>query len=148
MTSNGACCIPKGWITMLCPLSWDDDNWQSMFHTWGIYNHALTVVMRRWQPTEHVSYLRACYQSLGYETCSASCLSADSLMTLEHNYTFTPIYLLSFFLLWAFGHVCRLALYDIRLSHIVKKTSALFVIFIKEIASKRIHLQLCRLIWV
>ena len=42
---------------MLCPLSWDDDNWRSMIDTLGIYNHALTVVIRRWQLTEHVSYM-------------------------------------------------------------------------------------------
>ena len=43
---------------MLWLLSWDDDNCQSMFHTWGIYNHALTAVIRQWQQSEHVSYLR------------------------------------------------------------------------------------------
>ena len=43
---------------MPCPLSWDDNNWRSMFHTWMIYYHALTVVMRRWQLTEHVSNWR------------------------------------------------------------------------------------------
>ena len=57
MTTEGACFIPLGWITMLCPLWWDDDNWRSMFNTWGIYNLALTVVMRRWQLKKHVSYL-------------------------------------------------------------------------------------------
>ena len=30
----------------------------SMFHTCGIHYHALTVVLRRWQLTGHVSYLR------------------------------------------------------------------------------------------
>ena len=37
-----------------------------------------------------------------------------------------PIYVFAFFLLhlWAFGHVCRLALYDIRSPHLVKETSA------------------------
>ena len=62
---------------MLWPLSWDDGNWQSMTHTWGgviillpllwdednlwgmihifwMYNHALSVVMRRWQLAGHV----------------------------------------------------------------------------------------------
>ena len=58
MTTDGAYVIPLGWITMLCPLSLDDDNWRSMFHTWGLNYHALTVVMRRWQLTEHDSYLR------------------------------------------------------------------------------------------
>ena len=80
MTTYGACFKPYGWITMLCPLSGDDDNWRSMFHSWeiyhhaltvvmtrwlrwsmistfGIYNHALYVVMRRWQLTEHVHYM-------------------------------------------------------------------------------------------
>ena len=32
--------------------------------------------------------------------------------------------MVAFFQLQAFGHVCRLALYDIRSSHIVKETSA------------------------
>ena len=58
MTTVGACFIPSGWITMLWPLSWDDDNCRSMFHTLEMNDHALTVVMRRWQLTEHVSYLR------------------------------------------------------------------------------------------
>ena len=58
MTTNGACLIPKGCLTMPCPLSWDDDNWCSMFHIWMISYHALTVVMRRWQLTEQDSYLR------------------------------------------------------------------------------------------
>ena len=42
---------------MLWPLSWDDDNWQSMLHILGVNNHALSIVMRRWKLTEHVSYL-------------------------------------------------------------------------------------------
>ena len=83
MTTGQACFNPLGCITMLWPLSWDDNNWRSMFHTileiyftmlwtlswddgyWqtmfhtsGIYNHVLTLVMRRWQLTERVSYLR------------------------------------------------------------------------------------------
>ena len=56
-TTDGACFIHWWFITMLCSLSWDDDNWRSMFHTWMIYIYALTVVMRRWQLTEHDSYL-------------------------------------------------------------------------------------------
>ena len=62
---------------MLWPLSWDDGNWQSMTHTWGgviillplswdednlwgmiyifgMYYHALSVVMRRRQLAGHV----------------------------------------------------------------------------------------------
>ena len=58
MTTDGAFFILEGYFNILWPLSWDDDNWRSMFHTWGIFHHALTVVMRRWQLTEHVSYLR------------------------------------------------------------------------------------------
>ena len=65
MSTDGACFIPKGWITMLWPLSWDDDKWRSMIHTLRMNDHALTVVMRRWQLTEHFS--------LRYETCSVSC---------------------------------------------------------------------------
>ena len=56
MTTDGACFIPWGFITILCMLSWGDDNWRSMFHTWMIHNHVLTVVMRRWQLTKHESY--------------------------------------------------------------------------------------------
>ena len=58
MATGRACFIPQKWITILCPLSSDDDNCRSMFHSWMIYNHALTVVMRRLQLSEHVSYLR------------------------------------------------------------------------------------------
>ena len=53
-----ACFLPQGYITMLWPLTWDDANWRSMFLTCGIYYHALTVVIRRWQLTERVSYVR------------------------------------------------------------------------------------------
>ena len=57
MTTDGAFFILEGYFNILWPLSWDDDSWRSMFHTWGIFHHALTVIMRRWQLTEHVSYL-------------------------------------------------------------------------------------------
>ena len=63
-------------------------------------------------------------------------------MTIIRTYLYINAHIIAFSLLLAFGHVCRLALYDIRLSHIVKETSALFAIFIKEIASTLIHLQL------
>ena len=56
MTTDGACFILKGYITMLWPLSLVDDNWRSMIHTLGIYYQALTVVFIRWQLTEHGSY--------------------------------------------------------------------------------------------
>ena len=56
-TTNGASFIPYGWINMLWPLSRDDDNWRSMTHPLLIYNHALSVVIGRWQLTEHVSYM-------------------------------------------------------------------------------------------
>ena len=81
ITIDGACFILDAYITMLLPLSWDvdnwrsmiptkginyllwpllldDDNWRSMFHSWCIYYHALTGVVRRWQMTKHDSYLR------------------------------------------------------------------------------------------
>ena len=35
MTTDRADFIPLGWTTMLCTLSWDDGNWQSMTFTWG-----------------------------------------------------------------------------------------------------------------
>ena len=57
MTTDGTCFIPKGWLTMLLQLLWDDDNWQSRFHTLGMYNHTLSVVIREWQLTEQDSYL-------------------------------------------------------------------------------------------
>ena len=58
MTTDGASFMPKGYVTMLYPLAWCDDNWRSMFHIWMIYYNALTCVMRRWQLTEHESYLK------------------------------------------------------------------------------------------
>ena len=57
MTTDGAWFVPKVWLTMLCPLSWEDENWRSMFYTWMIYYNALTVVMRRWQLTEHIPHM-------------------------------------------------------------------------------------------
>ena len=43
MITDEACFYPEGYITMLWPLSIDDGNRWSMFHTWGIDSHALTV---------------------------------------------------------------------------------------------------------
>ena len=72
MTNDGAWFIHEWYITMLWLLSWDEYHWRqsilwplswddnirlSMFHTLGMNNHALYVVMRQWQMTEHVSYL-------------------------------------------------------------------------------------------
>ena len=57
MTTDGAWFIHEWYITMLWPLFSDDDNWWSMIHTKGIYYHDLSVVMRRCQLTEHVSYM-------------------------------------------------------------------------------------------
>ena len=57
ITIDGACFIHEGYNTMFWPFSWDEDNWGSLFHTWGIHYHALTVVMRRWQLTEHIHTL-------------------------------------------------------------------------------------------
>ena len=81
MMTDGACFTTYRWITMLCALSWDDDNWRCMFHFWeryitiiwplswdddnwgsmihtlGIYYHALSVVIGRWQLTEYASYM-------------------------------------------------------------------------------------------
>ena len=61
MTTDGACIILEGYITMLWPLSWDDDNRRSMFQTLWMNNHAMSVVRRRWQQTEHVSCMRYIY---------------------------------------------------------------------------------------
>ena len=57
MTTDGACFIHEWYITMLWALSWDDDNWRSMNRYLEIYYRALTVVIRRSQLTEHVSYI-------------------------------------------------------------------------------------------
>ena len=46
-----------GGIIIFWPLSWDDDNWRSMLHNLGIFYHALSAVMRRWQLTDPVSYM-------------------------------------------------------------------------------------------
>ena len=45
-------------------------------------------------------------------------------MTIIRTYCYVNADIVAFFLLRAFGHVCMLALYDIRSSHIVKETSA------------------------
>ena len=58
MTTERASSIPEGVIDMLRPLSWDNDNKQSIFDTLKIKNHALSVVLEQWQLTEHASYLR------------------------------------------------------------------------------------------
>ena len=52
---------------MLRPLSFNDDHWQSMVHDLGMYNNALSVVMRRLQLMEHVSYMNDIIQ------CSDRC---------------------------------------------------------------------------
>ena len=52
MKTDRACFILDRYI-MLWPLIWHDDNWRSLFQSWGIYPYALTVVIRRWQLTEH-----------------------------------------------------------------------------------------------
>ena len=52
---------------MLRPLSFNDDNWQSMVHNLGMYNNALSVIMRRLQLKEHVSYMNDILQ------CSDRC---------------------------------------------------------------------------
>ena len=103
MTTDRACCISKGWIIMLCPLSWDDENWRSMFHTRGRYSHALTVVirrwhifwmnnhalsfiMRRWKLMEHASYLRntlpftdRCYETM---TTDGACFMTEKYIVI------------------------------------------------------------------
>ena len=71
MTTDGAWIIPKGWITMLWPLSWAYENWQSRFHTLG--KNAPSVVIVSWQRSEHWHLF------LRYESCSVSC---HSLITL------------------------------------------------------------------
>ena len=41
-------------VIILLPLSWDEDNLWGMIHIFGIYNHALSVVMRQRQLAWHV----------------------------------------------------------------------------------------------
>ena len=67
MTTDWACSIHKWYTSMLWPLSWHDDNGRSMIQTLGIYDHTLSVVMRRWQLTEHVPYMDDIL------TCSVRC---------------------------------------------------------------------------
>ena len=64
MTTDGACFIHEGYIAMLWPLSWVDDNWRRMFRTWVIYYYALTVVMWLWQLTEHFYIWGVYYHAL------------------------------------------------------------------------------------
>ena len=42
-----------GGVIILLPLSWDEDNLWGMVHIFGMYNHALSVVMRRRQLAGH-----------------------------------------------------------------------------------------------
>ena len=86
MTTDGACFRHEGYIAMLWPLSWVDDNWRSMINTKGIYYHAMAVVMRRWQLTVHDSYLRnvqpcsvRCHKG---KTTDGSCLIKDWYITM------------------------------------------------------------------
>ena len=76
---------------MFWPLSWDDDNWRSMFHTLGMNNHALTVVMSRWQLTEHVSYLR---DILPCSDCFHETMTTDGAWFIPYGYI-TMLWLLS-----------------------------------------------------
>ena len=62
LTTDGACFIPSESKTMLCPFSWDDDNWWSKFQSLEIDKHALSIVMSWWQQAEHLSCLR-CFTS-------------------------------------------------------------------------------------
>ena len=50
--------------------------------------------------------------------------SVGSVLTMIRKYCYVNVHIVAFFLLRAFGHVCRLALYGIGSSHIVKETSA------------------------
>ena len=54
MATDVACFIHEWLFTMLWPLALDDDNWWSMLHTLGMYNNALSVVIRQRRLTEHV----------------------------------------------------------------------------------------------
>ena len=65
MSTDGVCFIPKGWITIVWPLSWEDDNWQSRFQTLG--KNAPSVVIVSWQRSEHG------HSTLRYESYSVSC---------------------------------------------------------------------------
>ena len=83
MTTDRACFILEGYITMLWPLSWDDDNWRSMIHILGKYYQALTVVIIRWQPTEHVSYKTDILQ--GSDCCNET-MTTDGAWFIPKGY--------------------------------------------------------------
>ena len=76
---------------MLWPLSWEDDNWRSMIYTLGISYHALTVVTRRWQMTEHDSNLR---DILPCSDCFQETTTTDGAWFLPKGYL-TMLWLLS-----------------------------------------------------
>ena len=76
---------------MLWPLSSDDNNWRSMVHTLGINNHALTVVVRRWQLLEHDLYLR---DILPCSDCFQETTTTDGAWFIPKGYL-TMLWLLS-----------------------------------------------------
>ena len=82
--TDGASFILEWYITMLWPLSWDEDKWRSMIHTLEIYNHALTVVLRLWQQTEHVSYMN---DILPCSDCCHETMASDGASFTEGDIT-------------------------------------------------------------
>ena len=91
MTTDGAWLIHEWYITMLWLLSWAEDNWRSMFHTWGIYHLTLTFIMRRWQQTDHVSYTN--YILLCPDRCHET-MTTDGAWFIHKWYT-TMLFMLS-----------------------------------------------------
>ena len=63
MTTEGTFFILEWYITMLWPLSWDEDKWRSMIHILEIYYHALTERCHETMTTD-----RACFIHKGYIT--------------------------------------------------------------------------------
>ena len=84
MTTDGPCFIYEWYITILWPLSWDDANWRSIFHTWVIYHHAMTVVMRRRQMTEHVLSIN---DKLPCSDCCHETMTSDGASFTEGDIT-------------------------------------------------------------
>ena len=74
--------------TLLWPFKWWDDNCGSMFHTLGITNHALTVLMRWWQLTEHGSYIRGITMSWPLSFDDENCRSMLHTLGINNHALF------------------------------------------------------------
>ena len=139
MTTDWACFIDEIYITMLWPLSWDDANWRSMIHTLGIYYHALIVVIRQRQLTEHGSYLRnilpcsdrchetittdrACFMNEGYITMLLPLSwDDDNRLSMFHSWTIYNLTLTVVMRRWLMEHDSYLKLDHHALSVVIRR---------------------------